>query len=293
MILTKRSFLGHAAATMVAIGTPTMSLGANAETAAIANRKINIAGRQRMLSQRMAMAAFYARLNIAPEQHITILSDAYALFEKSLAGLRSGSADLGLPVEDHPSVLAALDRVDLIWERYGAAIAEIAANDGVAKQELGVLAALNMKVLARANVVVKKLVAAYGGVATSEGRAIAIDVAGRQRMLSQKMVKEGALIGLNYKRTENREFLTETIELFDDSLFGLMYGNEALKLPKPPAIVLAKLQEVEALWLDSYPILEDIAASGRADKFDLQAVALNRDPLLTTMNEAVGLYEAA
>ena len=292
MTITRRTIIGSLASGATLAATSRLAFAAD-ETAEGIKRKINLAGRQRMLSQRMAMAAFLARIGIAPAEHIGLMSDAAAEFDRARIGLRLGDADLGLTREDHPSVLAAIEKVDQIWPRFGAAISEIAADGDVHSQELGALAALNMKVLSRANVVVKKLVAAYGGQTANPLEANAIDAAGRQRMLTQKMTKEAALIGLNYRRSENRSALRETIELFDNSLFGLMYGDKAASLPKPPQAVFEKLQEVEALWLDSYPILDDIASAGRADLLDLQAVALNCDPLLSLSNEAVTAYELA
>lgn len=258
-----------------------------------AGRKINIAGRQRMLSQRMAMAAFTARAEVAPDDHLDILTAAYSAFDAAQRGLREGSSDLGLPRESDPETLAALDAVDALWARYGAAIGQIAAAGGVEKQEMGTLAALNLEVLARADDVVKTLVRIYGGGGADRATANAIDMAGRQRMLSQKMVKEVALIALKYQRAENRSALGETVALFDTSLYALLNGDPIRGVPAPPPDVAGKFRDVEAIWSDTKPIFDDIVTEGAADIYDLQAIAENRDPLLDTSNDAVFLYEKA
>ena len=259
-----------------------------------AARKINLSGRQRMLSQRMSMAAFVARVGVEPEAHLDVLAAAFAEFGEAQSGLRDGHAELGLTKESDQAVLAALGRVDALWRDYGAAISAIAARGDVPKQELGVLAEMNLQVLSAANDVVKTLVGVYGGAGeTSRGAAKAIDMAGRQRMLSQKMVKEVALMALDYRRSETRKALRATVELFDQSLLDLRYGDPLAGIPAPPAPGAEKLSEVEAIWADSAPILRDIAEGGTADEFDVEAVVLNRDELLRTSNEAVFLYENA
>ncbi|MGF1445366.1 MAG: type IV pili methyl-accepting chemotaxis transducer N-terminal domain-containing protein, partial [Pikeienuella sp.] len=99
---TRRSFLGCAAAAGALLaGAPAQA----APTAAEARRAINLAGRQRMLSQRMARATFYTRLGVEPSRHLEMLTAASALFDTTLAGLRDGSEDLGLATEESPRVL--------------------------------------------------------------------------------------------------------------------------------------------------------------------------------------------
>lgn len=123
------------------------------------------------------------------------------------------------------------------------------------------------------------------------GVAQAIDMAGRQRMLSQKMIKEAAMIGLKFRRSENREFLTETTELFDTSLFALIYGDENEDIPPAPDAVKAKLEDVGTLRLALYPLMDEIALLGRAGEFELEEPSYSANELLSLSNEAVRLYK--
>lgn len=215
-------------------------------------------------------------------------------FDAAQRALRAGSENFALSEETHPSVLSALKRSDVTWAEMAIASSTIIAQNSVPRDSFLDIADLNLKLLSRTNIVVKKIVSAYSEDDRGEvGVGQAIDMAGRQRMLSQKMIKEATLIGLNYRKSDNRDFLNESLTLFDDSLFKLMYGSEADGIPSPPEAVLAKLQEVEALWLDLYPVMDEIATLGRADAFELGELSVSASELLGLSNAAVGLYEQA
>ena len=71
---------------------------AQAETligAEAAKRKINLAGRQRMLSQRMAMLACMADSDVQTENALARADAAHDLFDRTLQGLRFGDEELG------------------------------------------------------------------------------------------------------------------------------------------------------------------------------------------------------
>ncbi|MEM7545293.1 MAG: type IV pili methyl-accepting chemotaxis transducer N-terminal domain-containing protein [Pseudomonadota bacterium] len=268
------------------------AMPARAQDASAVGYKINIAGRQRMLSQRIAMAVCMARLGVEPEDNVGFVRASMAQFDLAQKALREGSGDFGLPKETHPSVLAALGRSDDAWADMAGTCSEITTRRTVSRQNLQDIAKLNLDVLSRANIVVKKMIAVYQTDDRSDlGSARAIDMAGRQRMLSQKMIKEAALIGLKFRKTDNRRFLEETLTTFDNSLFKLMYGDENDDFPAAPEPVLERLLDVEALWLDLYPLMDEIASSGRADSFELGELSASALRLLTMSNEAVERYE--
>ncbi len=70
----------------------------------------------------------------------------------------------------------------------------------------------------------------------------AINKAGRQRMLTQRMVKNYAMLGIDVQREVAEEQLTKAIELFE-----LQLGE--LKAYPPAEPIRASLDRVETLWL--------------------------------------------
>lgn len=82
--------------------------------------------------------------------------------------------------------------------------------------------------------------------------ANAIDVAGRQRMLSQRMSKEALIVE---RSGSGRDALRSSARLFDRTLTALRSGGETtgtdgqpLILPPSPAVAQAPLAEVSGIW---------------------------------------------
>ena len=136
---------------------------AQAETligAEAAKRKINLAGRQRMLSQRMAMLACMADPDVQTENALARAQAAHDLFDRTLRGLRFGDEAQDLPVETEPEVLDSLAVVDGLWGTYGKAV-ERYVSQGRAST-LRAIRARNPLVLANMNASVGVMERLYG-----------------------------------------------------------------------------------------------------------------------------------
>ncbi|ASJ03356.1 hypothetical protein A3L09_08850 [Thermococcus profundus] len=135
----------------------------------------------------------------------------------------------------------------------------------------------------------------YASKAKADGAVI--DIAGRQRMLTQKMSKEALAIAVG--NDSYRKDLLATAELFDKSLRALLYGGTApihsKEQPVPPAPpeVRTQLEKVEALWQPFYKNVQIVATKDPSDpqfKAALDYILAHNVELLTEMNKAVGLY---
>jgi nitrate/nitrite-specific signal transduction histidine kinase len=62
--------------------------------------------------------------------------------------------------------------------------------------------------------------------------ATVINLAGKQRMLTQKMSKEALFVTKGIDADKNKEALSKTEGLFDKTLTGLINGDKDLDLPK-------------------------------------------------------------
>ncbi|MEM6941440.1 MAG: type IV pili methyl-accepting chemotaxis transducer N-terminal domain-containing protein [Pseudomonadota bacterium] len=254
-------------------------------------RKINISGRQRMLSQRMAKAACFASIGVDRTAHVQMATKAHEEFGVALVGLREGSAELGLLPENAPVILTELDAVDDIWAAYGPAVASLLEGETVSSEGMANVAKLSLPTLVQMNRAVGEFEKRYGGSNIHPSLALAINVSGRQRMLSQKSSKEFCLIMAGENPDANREVLAETIALFEASLAALMDGDQTLGLPEAPTDeIYEQLDKVQVLWTPMADILKSVARGSSASDAEIAFVAERNNEVLVEMNKAVGMY---
>ncbi|OEU71755.1 MAG: hypothetical protein BA864_02220 [Desulfuromonadales bacterium C00003093] len=122
-----------------------------------------------------------------------------------------------------------------------------------------------------------------------------VNIAGRQRMLSQKMSKEAFTIQTGLAVPENRSSLQKTSVLFDSSLKALIVGNKQLNLPPTTDDkILSQMRQVENLWNKFSPHIKTFINAGSSDAAQNSAadyILKNNGALLKEMNKAVGMYE--
>ncbi|MEA3543919.1 MAG: methyl-accepting chemotaxis protein, partial [Thermodesulfobacteriota bacterium] len=123
-----------------------------------------------------------------------------------------------------------------------------------------------------------------------------INIAGRQRMLSQKMSKEAMTIKAGLSVAKCRAGLKETHDLFETSLQGLINGDSSMNLPptSDPEI-LAQMRKVESIWNNFSSQVQIVTNSNsNQDQIDQASYKIlgSNVPLLKEMNKAVGMYAA-
>lgn len=281
------------AAAMLTILPATSSHAVEVTSAEDGKRKINLSGRQRMLSQRMAKAVCFAAQGVQIEKHLKMIENAHALFDTTLIGLREGDAEQGLNPEKTPRILSELDDVEGLWTQYGVAVAAAAKGKEAAQAALDEVASLNLPTLIQMNKAVGEFERHYGSSGDIHpALALALNISGRQRMLSQKASKEFCLIAAGKDVEENRTALAKTVALFESSLLGLMDGNEDLGLPEAPTDeIYEQLEFVMELWVPLKSVFAAVANGSDPSDAELKLVATGNNPLLVEMNRAVWMYD--
>lgn len=119
--------------------------------------------------------------------------------------------------------------------------------------------------------------------------ATTVDVAGRQRMLSQRVAKESILVA---QGVIDRSMLEASIRLFESSHRSLLSGDENHGIHPPSTAEIEKqLVAVQRLWSDYKASINQYVSSKDPkllDKVESQSLRV-----LTEMNEAVGLIAKA
>jgi phosphohistidine swiveling domain-containing protein len=263
-----------------------LAVGSQAATKEETGVTINLAGKQRMLTQKMSKEALLIARGIDADTNKANLEKTAALFDKTLAGLAAGDASLGLPETTDPAILEQLEVVKTLWIEFKGSIDAVLGGDtGAAVLEK--IAKQNLPLLKEMNKAVQMYTKASGST-LDPAVATTINLAGKQRMLTQKMTKELLLVANGIDADINKANLGKTVALFERTLNGLLEGDAELGLPgtKDQAI-RDQLDVVQNLWGQYKPVLDAVDTS---DAGLAKAAELNL-PLLKEMNKAVKMYE--
>jgi hypothetical protein len=256
-----------------------------------AKRKINLSGRQRMLSQRMSKALCFAQAGVEVAAARAQAAAAVGDFEHVLGALQTGDAELGMRPERTPEILSALYQVGVLW-REMRPVVNAGLQAPLSDENLLALHARNVPLLQEMNRAVGQFETHLGEGLVHPDLKSAINIAGRQRMLTQKAAKEICMIYLGVRPDEDRAALGGTIALFNTSLQALQVGNSnAGIIAAPSEEIFWGLDSVNALWQAIAPTLQAVADGDAVSLEDLSMIAGNIDGVLVEANLVVQLYE--
>jgi hypothetical protein len=118
--------------------------------------------------------------------------------------------------------------------------------------------------------------------------ALAIQMAGRQRILIKKSAAEACLLATG---TGEISVLKETTELFEKTLVALRDGLPSVGIRKPPnAQVLGKIEDAWGNWQESRSALAAVEQGSAIDAGAVTQITANSEQILKDMNDLVILY---
>ncbi len=203
---------------------------------------INLAGKQRMLTQKMSKEALLVAKGIDREKNQEELKKSISLFDTTLYALLDGNRSLNLPKTDDKSIRGHIQKVDKLWITFKPFVDKIAQGH-YNRTSLKAIEMGNMPLLSTMNSVVKMYEQKYSSNLKQNG-ATTINLAGKERMLSQKMTKELLLISHHLESHSYINSLKKGGTFFKDTLVELMQDKEAMSNPD----TAKELKEITKLW---------------------------------------------
>ncbi|KHG33111.1 MAG: methyl-accepting chemotaxis protein [Epsilonproteobacteria bacterium] len=237
---------------------------------------INIAGKQRMLSQKMSKEVFF----IVHRQgnDFRELNTAVGLFENSLNDLLYGNDAKGIYAPQNEKIQAKLEEVMAYWKPFKQEVEALKSGIESIRLDTEVLTPRIEKLLFLSDAVVQRMVAANLS-------NVHIDLSGRQRMLSQRM----GLYANRYLRMANAQDLViyaDAKALYDKTIKGFLNDPAVQNDPKVYGVV----KETNAYWEEYVVFLDRLIEKETQINRHLAYIYEKNIQLLNAMDEAVWLY---
>jgi nitrate/nitrite-specific signal transduction histidine kinase len=223
---------------------------------------INQAGRQRMLSQRMALSYLMVASDVRADKGMRQLDESMAQFEEQMLNINEYLAN--------QKKVIALQEVQQLWQLHRMHLLQPAQKTNIAS-----LLEENDALLNACDKLVKHI-----ALMTNQPSALLVDVAGRQRMLSERIAKLYLAKAWKVTMPSLDEKLHQAIELYDLSLRQLQAD------PGNNAQIHATLDKIASQWnfaKSGFPL-------GDKGQFVPTMIVVTTESMLTKNEQLTELY---
>jgi nitrate/nitrite-specific signal transduction histidine kinase len=229
------------------------------------NAAINKAGRQRMLSQRMAKAYFQIGQQIDVDRSKKVLDSSIAAFDRQLVELKNYAPT--------PEIKETYLKLEKSWLAYKDALIGVTPSPENGRKVL----AISEEVLALAQQGTVQLEKKSGSVSGH-----LVNISGRQRMLSQRMAKFYQAASWGVADDKSSGNLDKARKDFAEAL---------LELSTSPANTVQIKESLDLVKQQWFFFENALSQKSGVDKRPQLAVATTSERILDEMEGVVGLYE--
>jgi len=272
----------------------TTSFGQAVEIVSDGADRIRLAGQLPMLTQQVAAASCSITSGVDVAEAHDVLERAIAEFDRYIVALRDGDAELHiLQPEERRRTLVNLDHVETEWHAIHHAV-EAVLTDASDVDSSHIIDDHNMKLLELTTLFASDIANQYAiPFELSAADILSLELAGRQRMLTQKMAKDACEIWTGYHAKEAKEDLRSTMGVFENSLNALRYGMAAAGIkPASNDVIVADLDDLLTRWSVLKPNLTTLVEGGELNEeqkhevfHDLEVELIALDHLLDDYKE--------
>lgn len=213
-------------------------------------RKINLAGRQRMLIQKMGKLICLAYLNESQKEVLLQKAEtSLQLYEKTAYGLIYGDENLGFSLpENNKMIVNALERVEKLFTPYAEVIRNVISTQEIKLEDIAAIGELNNHVLNAMDDTVHMIERVYKNTSRAETLAMLINISGQMRMLTQKVFLELCLYRILGQKNVMKNDIYITMSRFNVSLDILEKITSALFSTNKKQPLLNSLSEIRSGW---------------------------------------------
>lgn len=237
---------------------------------------INIAGKQRMLSQKMTKEVFYLKSHECYKT--VVLQESINEFDMALKKLLRGDEMENISAAPTPQIEQKLLEVNKLWQPFKTQLLAIEKDARqIQKYKNSILPRVE-KLLELSDDVVKAMVEAK-----LDGKYI--DDSGRQRMLSQRMT----MLLLEYFKTNSEPSFVkykEAKKLYDETLMRFKNSPHVKSFPHVKEAVETNF----VYWREYLDFMKDFQKIEDSFNLRVEFVFKNNTQLLNTMDQAVHLF---
>ncbi len=246
---------------------------------------LHLFGKQRMYTQKMSKEILLIAKGVNVERHKLILQKTARVFDRTLQGLINGNQKLHLLKSENPATVQQLNTVSQLWEIFNQHIEEVLAGN-TSLEVLEKIANQNMPLLENLNKALN-LYETESGMSIKPSQAWTLNLVGKQRMLTQKMIKEFLLVANGIAIEENQDKMNKTMLQFERAVNGLLDGDAELGLLRTKNGALrGKLKSIIKLWKKYKPLLTQSTFSQK----ELHNLAMKNLKLLREVDNTVKMY---
>ena len=258
--------------------------------------RVNLSNKLEMLSQKIGSASCRLSAGIGEQAAAEELFFARDEFVTIINGLENGSLALGIPAgEENNVVLNSISSVRDAWKPIETAAVAMMSGGSNKESAAETIAAENLKLLEATKILASDISGRYSNPnELTQADAMALRIAGRQRMLGHRITKEICGIVTASQNSGTVDNLGESLDMYSISLTALRDGMvDAGVNPPPNDVIKSELAAVSDTWKQNKPILDAIRGGMEPTAENVEAMANVSNALMTDMSNVVTLYMLA
>eukprot|EP00933_Yihiella_yeosuensis_P059716 TRINITY_DN6131_c0_g1_i1.p1 TRINITY_DN6131_c0_g1~~TRINITY_DN6131_c0_g1_i1.p1 ORF type:complete len:913 (-),score=198.73 TRINITY_DN6131_c0_g1_i1:660-3254(-) len=263
---------------------------------------IEDATRQRMLTQKMAKEFFMWAKSDSFYKYKKYMYESIETFDSHLNWLMDGNSTAKILAPPTKLIFDAVKEVKKTWTPFKKLLKDnidtVRKADGSRDMKIMEQVSKDSKYLLEKAYKVKKYYVDEAKTFGAPVPSLSVDIAVRQDMYVQKIVKESLLIACGVDVTNNLKLLAETTDLFETSHNGIILGVKWAGIPRLEKIcTFEKMMQVTYRWNKFKPVIDMVLAKGSPAEATKEAsnlivnITSLRRPLFDAMQAAVVLYK--